>query len=233
MSIKYLNNLYSVMALGDPHALKDLARCLSTHMAWVVSGPALRAQRNSELRFRYWTTSLYFRTWASTHSTGTCATHDRRETDRGMRALLCAWLAFLCVHSIHVHAADTTTCVISSCPSSPNCALASAQPGSTLAPFRLKQEPALAWPAVVQAVSAMPRTELVVQTDDYLRAEVRSAAFGFIDDLEVHLDAQEGVLELRSAARSGYWDLGVNRRRLLDLHDVLVRRSVISDKFDD
>ena len=37
---------------------------------------------------------------------------------------------------------------------------------------------------------------------------------GFIDDVEFRLSPDEGIIHVRSAARSGLHDLGVNRRRL-------------------
>jgi uncharacterized protein (DUF1499 family) len=37
---------------------------------------------------------------------------------------------------------------------------------------------------------------------------------GFVDDLEFYFPREESVIHLRSAARLGESDLGVNRRRL-------------------
>ena len=142
-------------------------------------------------------------------------------------AVLPGWLVFYLIYGTLAHGADTQTAALTVCPPSPNCALASTLPGSDLEPFPLVPDAASAWPAVVQAVSELPRSELTVATDNYLRAEVRSAIFGFVDDVEVHLDPDAEVLELRSASRTGYWDLGVNRRRLLELRDTLIRRSVV------
>ncbi len=49
---------------------------------------------------------------------------------------------------------------------------------------------------------------------DYLHFEVRSRIFQLVDDLEFLLDAGGSRIEIRSASRKGYWDLGVNRRRV-------------------
>ena len=59
----------------------------------------------------------------------------------------------------------------------------------------------------------LPRTEIVTETADYLHALCRSLR-GFIDDVEFRLCPDEGVIHVRSAARSGLHDLGVNRRRV-------------------
>jgi len=46
-----------------------------------------------------------------------------------------------------------------------------------------------------------------------VRAEFRSR-LGFVDDVEFRIDEAAGVIHVRSASRTGYWDLGVNRRRV-------------------
>jgi len=35
-----------------------------------------------------------------------------------------------------------------------------------------------------------------------------------VDDVEFRIDEAAGVIHVRSASRKGYWDLGVNRRRV-------------------
>lgn len=49
---------------------------------------------------------------------------------------------------------------------------------------------------------------------DYLHVEFRSRFFGFVDDTEFALDEVAGVVHVRSAARLGHSDFGVNRRRV-------------------
>ena len=57
--------------------------------------------------------------------------------------------------------------------------------------------------------------------DGYLHAEVSSALFGFVDDLELLIlhDSQE--VQARSISRLGDSDLGVNARRLMELDAAL------------
>ncbi len=49
----------------------------------------------------------------------------------------------------------------------------------------------------------------------------KSRVFQFIDDLELFLDPLNGIISIRSAARTGYWDFGVNRRRVEQLRHAL------------
>lgn len=60
----------------------------------------------------------------------------------------------------------------------------------------------------------MPRTRIRRDEAAYLHAEFRSLIFRFVDDVEFLLDADAGVIHVRSASRLGYSDLGVNRRRV-------------------
>jgi uncharacterized protein (DUF1499 family) len=76
-------------------------------------------------------------------------------------------------------------------------------------------------------VAALPRTKIVTATDDYLHAECRSAVFGFVDDLELHLRPAQSSVAVRSAARLGRSDFGVNRRRVENLRSILQRQGVV------
>jgi uncharacterized protein (DUF1499 family) len=80
---------------------------------------------------------------------------------------------------------------------------------------------------VRESVESLPRTKIISETADYLHAECTSAFFGFVDDLELHLRTAEGVIAVRSAARLGYSDLGVNRRRIEDLRALLIKRGIV------
>jgi uncharacterized protein (DUF1499 family) len=90
----------------------------------------------------------------------------------------------------------------------------------------LTAPPEQAWQAARSAVLSLPRTEIVSESDDYLHAECRSAMFGFVDDLELHLRPQSGSIAVRSASRLGYRDFGVNRKRVESLRAALADSGV-------
>lgn len=82
------------------------------------------------------------------------------------------------------------------------------------------------WDAVLAEVGRHPRwrVEHADETNGILRVTCRSRVFGFVDDLTVWLALDEAGLtrlEMRSAARTGRGDFGVNRRRLARLLDYL------------
>jgi uncharacterized protein (DUF1499 family) len=68
----------------------------------------------------------------------------------------------------------------------------------------------------------MPRSHVVTEQEDYIHAEFASAVFGFVDDVEFIVDAAAHIIHVRSAARVGYFDLGVNRRRVEDIRGKLM-----------
>jgi uncharacterized protein (DUF1499 family) len=100
------------------------------------------------------------------------------------------------------------------CPSQAHCARAdwaSSDPEADLA-------------RLAAAIEAMPRTQVLERSGDYLHATASSALFGFVDDLELHADSSQGVLQARSVSRLGDSDLGVNGRRLAALQQALAER---------
>lgn len=80
---------------------------------------------------------------------------------------------------------------------------------------------------VRETVEAMPRTKITEATEDILRAECRSLVFRFVDDLELELRVDEGIIAVRSASRTGRSDFGVNRRRVERLRSALQSRGAI------
>lgn len=68
---------------------------------------------------------------------------------------------------------------------------------------------------------------MVQREQDYLRAEAVSRVFRFVDDVEFEILPEEGSIQVRSASRVGYWDFGVNRRRIERVRDALRRRGII------
>lgn len=60
----------------------------------------------------------------------------------------------------------------------------------------------------------LPRTHLEKEEKNYLHFTFKSALLGFIDDVEFYFDEKMQLIHFRSASRTGYSDLGVNRKRM-------------------
>lgn len=75
---------------------------------------------------------------------------------------------------------------------------------------------AAAWLSIIESE---PRTRIVAVSPDGLRieAEQRSAVFGFVDRISawfIPIGNDRSTLAVYSRAQTGYWDLGVNKRRV-------------------
>ena len=68
-------------------------------------------------------------------------------------------------------------------------------------------------------IEAMPRTRVVEARPDYLHVEASTPTLGFVDDLELAIG--DGAIHVRSAARLGIRDFGVNRKRVETLRAAL------------
>jgi uncharacterized protein (DUF1499 family) len=70
--------------------------------------------------------------------------------------------------------------------------------------------------ALKQTLITSPRTTLVTNDPErnYLHATASTPLMGFVDDVELHADQANGVIEARSESRLGESDLGVNSQRL-------------------
>jgi uncharacterized protein (DUF1499 family) len=92
------------------------------------------------------------------------------------------------------------------CPGSPNCV--NSEEGSA-PPLPVIGEDG--WARLREVIVSLGGS-VEREEDGYLHATFRSRFFGFVDDLECRRDGD--VVQIRSASRTGWWDLGVNRRRV-------------------
>ena len=105
--------------------------------------------------------------------------------------------------------------LLTPCPDSPNCVVSlDENDPHTIAPITYQTDLDTAKETLLKVLTVVPRTEVIEQTDDYIRARSTSRLMGFIDDVEFYFPTDKKEIEMRSASRMGESDLGVNRRRL-------------------
>jgi uncharacterized protein (DUF1499 family) len=115
---------------------------------------------------------------------------------------------------------------IAPCPQSPNCVSSLDQdPDHRVKPLRHDLTDNQALTRLRSIIETMPRTKVVQSTNRYLHVEFRSAIFGFVDDLELLIAENPGVIHIRSSSRIGYWDFGVNRRRVERIREKFIHKS--------
>jgi uncharacterized protein (DUF1499 family) len=115
------------------------------------------------------------------------------------------------------------------CPAWPNCVSSLApDPCHRVKPLAFAGPAEAAAARLRAAILAQPRARIVAETERTghrahpgenpveIQAEFRSRLFGFVDDLVclVCRAGDGGMVHVRSAARQGKWDFGVNRKRI-------------------
>lgn len=78
--------------------------------------------------------------------------------------------------------------------------------------------------ALKLALQQLGGVRITAEQPGYLRAEARTTVLRFVDDLEFAVDAQRGVIDLRSASRLGSEDFGTNRRRIEALRTLYLQQ---------
>ena len=101
------------------------------------------------------------------------------------------------------------------CPDRPNCVSSqSNDKAHAVAPLTYKTTAADALADLKKIIAGGKHATIAEETPTYLHVEFTSAMFRFVDDVEFSVDEKAKVINVRSASRIGYSDLGVNRRRV-------------------
>lgn len=105
------------------------------------------------------------------------------------------------------------TAALPPCPDTPNCVSSHASGSRHIPPLGGGPDAETSLTALQSVLEKLPRVTWRRIDSHRLHAEFRSRLFGFVDDVDV-VARPDGRLDIRSASRNGYWDLGVNRRRV-------------------
>ncbi len=104
---------------------------------------------------------------------------------------------------------------LSPCPDSPNCVCSQCDsPIHFVEPIHFSESSTQAVKRLSEILSQQQGCRIIKQEGDYLYAQFRSRCFRFVDDVEFLVDSRQNVIQVRSASRLGYSDLGTNRKRI-------------------
>jgi uncharacterized protein (DUF1499 family) len=104
---------------------------------------------------------------------------------------------------------------LSACPNSPNCVSSqTTDKKHYIEPLHYQDTLREARRRLISVLNSMARTRIVTIKKDYIHAEFTSRIFRFVDDVEFYFDHDGKTVHLRSASRTGYYDLGANRKRV-------------------
>lgn len=104
------------------------------------------------------------------------------------------------------------------CPDSPNCvSTQTEQKSKKMDPITFALGPEEVKKIIKNVVESFPRTALESESTHYLHFTFKSRIFGFTDDVEFVLDPKDKLVHFRSASRTGYSDMGVNKERMTEI----------------
>ena len=149
---------------------------------------------------------------------------------RMIPALLLALLLTGCADMPDNNVDPATVTELASCPPSPNC-VCSTDTGRShyIDPLAVSGKLDVAWQTLRDILSADGSISIVAAGGHYIRAEAKTRFLRFTDDVEFLLNREAGVIEMRSASRVGYSDLGKNRSRLEGIRSVMRDAGAIDD----
>ena len=75
---------------------------------------------------------------------------------------------------------------------------------------------------LIDILKNTPRTRIINVQEDYLHALSTSRVMQYVDDIEIKKIEKENILKVKSKSRKGFYDLGVNKRRIDTLHFRLI-----------
>jgi uncharacterized protein (DUF1499 family) len=113
---------------------------------------------------------------------------------------------------------------LTACLTTPNCVSSQAPPIDSqhaIAPLKMSGDVPTTIATLKHVIQAMPRTNIIKETNNYLYVEFTSKLMKFVDDVEFYLDNDTKMIQVRSASRLGESDLGVNRQRIEEIRSKL------------
>ncbi|MDO8704582.1 MAG: DUF1499 domain-containing protein [Sulfuricaulis sp.] len=127
------------------------------------------------------------------------------------------WLAVLSVVSRTQPELGVVDGRLRPCPGTPNCVNSEDQGKPWyIEPLSFKNPTAESWKNITRAIQEMGG-KVEIDKNGYIRATFMTSVFRFVDDLELRLDKNNAVIQVRSASRVGRSDMGLNRKRVNEL----------------
>jgi uncharacterized protein (DUF1499 family) len=113
------------------------------------------------------------------------------------------------------------------CPDDSNCVSSdTSNEKHRVEPFRLKAPPLDAWHGLQNELAAQ-RVKLIEVSDTYMLVQEESSILRFVDETEFNLRADEGLIAVRSAARTGIGTGSSNRERVERIRQALQSRGLV------
>jgi len=106
------------------------------------------------------------------------------------------------------------------CPNSPNCVSTQSEAKRhAMEPLPYLQTREASKERILSILKGMRRMEIVTLTESTIHVKFRTALWKFVDDVEFLFDDRTRAVHFRSASRVGYYDFGLNRRRMKEISE--------------
>lgn len=126
--------------------------------------------------------------------------------------------------SLNLSAESNEFSRMSPCPSSPNCVSTKADPSDKehyISPYEYSVSRQEAYDTLLNYLKSEKGVQIVDSKDFYIHAVFTTRIMRFKDDVEFLFPAESKIIDLRSASRIGYGDMGKNRKRMEEIRVIL------------
>ncbi len=134
----------------------------------------------------------------------------------------------LLIGSAILAGSPATAASVADCPNSPNCVSSQASnPDRQVAPLKGGENASQSRKRLTAVLDSLPRVSWTAPSDQRIEAQFTSLIFRFTDDVVFEFE-EDGTIQVRSASRIGYSDLGANRARVEMLRERLASPEPVS-----
>ncbi len=130
-------------------------------------------------------------------------------------------------NSSALYAESTHFSKMAPCPKSPNCVSSLADPLDSehyIPPFSFKGSRQTAYAELVSYLNSLNNVQIIEEGNFYIHAVFITKFFRFKDDVEFLFPKQGKKVEVKSASRVGYSDMGKNRKRIERIREAFNNR---------
>ena len=111
------------------------------------------------------------------------------------------------------------------CPDTPNCVSTKGQdPRHAMEPLPYMGTREMSRDRILEILRGMKRAKVMESAADYIYARFTTRFFRFVDDVEFRFDNAARLVHFRSASRVGYYDFGLNRRRMQKISELYLKK---------
>lgn len=113
---------------------------------------------------------------------------------------------------------------LSPCTKKPNCVCSEVKVDAEhyIKPLSISSEDNLKTLSIIKDILKEMGGVLILEDENYIIFNFKSAIFGFVDDMEIHL--KNNIIHFRSSSRVGTSDFGVNRKRVNEFKKIFQRK---------